>query len=162
MRDILRSPLIWIAAVLWGGFWVVAFAVPRSWLFDIVNALATSVGTGVCIAYWPGVRRSISGRNLNSGHYLVLGIVGAWFMNNCRHVYNWIWRYYDRPDDMINHPFVAFMVFALTTFGIMHLMAKDAIEGNIPRGNWVRLAKWITVGLALAGLVIVWLEPSPH
>lgn len=162
MNGILRAPHIWIAAALWGGFWLVAWVVPRAWLFDAVNALTISIGAGVLVAYAPGVRASLARRDLSGGHYLVMGIAVAWAATTARHAYNWLWRYLGQPDDMINHPFVAFLIWMLFTAGLLHLLARDAIEGQIPPRNWVTVGISVAVGLALALGFIVWLEPSPH
>lgn len=156
------APHLWAALALWILFWPVALMLPISWLFDIVNALSVSMAIGVVTAYLPGVIDSIRRRGLSSGHYLVLGIVITWMATAVRNSWNWTWRWLGEPPWMINHIFVAFQVWVLFTAGILHMVAQDSIDGRIPRENWLKLGKWVFVGVFSAALVIVWFEPSPH
>jgi hypothetical protein len=61
---------------------------------------------------------------------------------------------------MIDHPFVAFLVWATFMGGVMHMTAKGALDGEIPRENWIRLGLVIALGVMTGLLVIVFLEPS--
>jgi len=135
---------------------------PTTYLFDLVNALTVSVGIGVLIAYLPGIARSFTMKRWTGANFLVLGIVAAWVAIDGRHLWNWIWRYSGKPDAMIDHPLVAFMVWLTAWAGVLHLAAKGAIDRDIPRENWLKAGAFIAFGLALGSIVIVVLEPSSH
>lgn len=132
---------------------------PTAYMFDLVNALTVAVGVGVLAAYGPGVWRSYQQDEWGGGHYLVLGIAVTWIATTLRHMWNWAWRFAGKPDAMIDHPAVAFLVFLAMLGGTLHLAASGAIDGDIPRRNWLRLGIALAVGLALAFIVIVFLEP---
>lgn len=133
---------------------------PTTYLFDLVNALTVSVGAGVLFAYAPGIWRSFAMKRWTGGNFLVVGIAAAWASMTMRHLWNWAWRYFGKPDAMIDHPLVAFTVWLAMMGGFLHLAAGGAIDGDIPRENWLRAGAYIALGLALGSVVIIWLEPS--
>ena len=149
---------------LWAGILLAAVFLPLTWLpraymFDIVNAMTVAVGTGVLVAYAPGIYRSFKQRQWNGSNYLVLGIFVAWLALTTRHLWNWLWRYLGQPQAMIDHPFVAFLVWLAFMGGTLHLAARGAIDGVIPKDAWIRLGIAVATGVVLAMLVIVFLEP---
>jgi hypothetical protein len=133
---------------------------PKAYLFDTVNALTVAVGAGVLVAYAPGICRSLEESRWTGTHYLVLGIFLTWIATATRHLWNWVWRYLGKPPDMIEHPFVAFLVWVTFMGGILHLAARGAIDGRIPRENWIRLGIVVAIGIATGLLVIIFLEPA--
>jgi len=145
---------------IWAAFWPIAWVLPRHNLFDLVNALTVAVAIGVLVAYAPAVRRSLMRNDLSGSHYLVLGIACTWAATSVRHVWNWAWRYMDKPDAMIDNPIVAFLIWVMFTGGALHLTARDAIDGHIPSRNWVWLGVVVAVALACAMLVALLLEPG--
>jgi drug/metabolite transporter (DMT)-like permease len=145
--------------VAFGLFWAVAPFVPRNIVYAVVNALALSIGVGIVIAYsreiWETIRLPRS--EVGGGHILVLGIVLAWLSSAERGAFSYIYRYLGEPPEMMSTLFQAFAVWVLFWAGVLHLTAKGAIHGKIPRRNWVRVGIVVCVAmiLALIGAVII-------
>jgi hypothetical protein len=159
MKQLLTSSKLWTAIALWSAFWVVEpFVEHHEYLFDVMNALSVSVGIGILIAYSEGIYESLVTKRPIGGHWLILGIAVTWVASSVRQIWNWAWRWLDQPLWMINHPFVAFLVWVLVTGGALHLMSKNAIEGQIPRRNWLRLGWWVALGLSVGLIVAIFLE----
>ncbi len=76
----LKNCMVWTALILGAVFWIVGPMLSRGLLFDMLNAMLIAVGTGVVIAYGPGVVKTLrlGGRQIDTGHVLVIGIVAAW------------------------------------------------------------------------------------
>lgn len=137
--------------VLFTAYWLVAPLLDRGQVYAIVNALAFVIAIAIVIAYLPEVwvtirlpRRAVSG-----GHLLVLGIVVAWASSAERGAYSYLYRYMGEPAWMRDTLVQAFAVWVLVWGGVMHVTAKGAVHGTIPRRNWVRL------GFAVAGAVLI-------
>ena len=162
LLELAKSPTVWIATFLWGGFWPIALAMDENNVFHLVNAVTVSIGIGICFAYFMGaidslrLHRSI----LQSGDYLVLGIVVTWFATAMRYLYNDYWRWMGQPDMLINSRVVAFLVWVLATGGILHLTVKGAIDGRIPTGTWIRIGWWVVLGLIVGFSLIHYYSPS--
>ncbi len=152
-----RHFLIGVALVL---AFVPLTYLPPIYLFDLVNALTVAVGIGVLVAYGPGIFKSFQQPRWDGSHYLVLGITATWTATAGRHLWNWAWRFMGKPPDMIDHWMVAFMVWLAFMGGVLHLTAKGAIGGEIPRENWIRLGVVVACGLATAFIVMVFFEPA--
>jgi hypothetical protein len=157
--SVLRSRRFWICLGAVISF-LPLISLPPNYLFDVVNALTVAVGVGVLIAYFPGICKSLREPKWDGTHYLVMGIFVTWIATAVRHLWNWVWRFLGKPPDMIEHPFVAFLVWATFMGGIMHMTAKGALDGEIPRENWIRLGIVVAFGVMMGLLVIIFLEPS--
>lgn len=160
MRRVVRNRLTWTALTVWLLFWPIAWALERDTLFDLVNALSVSVGVGVLCAYMPGFWYALRHQPLSGPHYLVLGIGCTWLATSIRHMWNWGWRFLDKPEWMIDHPFVAFLVWVLFTGGCLHLTAKGAIDGDIPKSNWIWLGAVVAVAVFLTLVAAFFLGPT--
>jgi hypothetical protein len=157
--SVFHSRRFWIGAGAALGF-LPLVVLPRQFMFDIVNALTVAVGVGVLIAYLPGICRSLQELRWDGTHYLVLGIFVTWSATALRHLWNWIWRFLGKPAEMIDHPIVAFLVWMTFMGGVLHMTARGALDGEIPRENWIRLGVVIAAGIVTGLLVIVFLEPA--
>lgn len=161
MFGLFKNRTIWHALAYWAAFIPLAYYVPREHLFDVLYAIACCVGVGVLVAYGPGMWRSLKLQTLNGGHYLVLGIGCTWTATIARFVWGWAWRFLGRPDWMVDHVFIAFTVWVLISGGALHLTAKNAINGAIPKSNWLWLGAVSACGVALALLIVVGLDIQP-
>lgn len=157
MRRFYR-PLVWGAVFTLVAFWAVAPFVPRKLLFDVLNAVVSAVGLGVIAAYLPGVWITLRTNLASTGHFLVTGIALTWVASNGRTFWNWAWRYYGKPDYMIDHLMVAFFLVVLIMGGILHLAAKDVIEEKVPTRTWRKAGILLSLGFAIGFLFIVFLE----
>jgi hypothetical protein len=159
MMRLLRSRRFWVGLTATIGFLPLIF-MPRNYLFDLVNALTVAAGVGVLIAYFPGICKSMREERWDGNHYLVMGIFVTWLATAMRHLWNWIWRFIGKPPEMIDHQIVAFLVWMYFLGGIMHLSAKGALDGEIPKATWIRMGITVAAGVALGLLVILFLEPA--
>jgi hypothetical protein len=154
-----KSKVFWTGVVVWLCFWPFAILIPKDYLFDIVNAFSVCVGIGVIIAYMPGIKAALEARKMTAGQFLILGIACTWLATVGRHLYNWIWRYLGKPEAMIDHPMVAFLVVMLVSGGFLHLSASHAIDEEFPETSWRQLGIVTAFSLAVASFFILYFEP---
>ena len=152
IRDILSSRLAWAGFIACALFWIIAPFVPRDLLYAVINSVAVSLGIGILVAYIPGVSKTLRARpnELSMGHILVVGVVATWTALAIRTSWSWVWRYYDKPADMIDSLVLAFSGFLTILGGILHLSARDAINGQVPARTW-RWVGVLTAGGIMAG-----------
>jgi hypothetical protein len=164
---ILKSKNFWVVVALSAMFWLIAPHYNRSYVFDVVNALSIAGCIGVVVMYYPSVAKKLGTwwwvfRNDLSGvHYFIIGVMGLLIYVAARHTYNVVWRWNDKPAWMIDHLWVAFMIWWTFMIAIMALLSRDMEEGMIPKENWRWIGIFVTFGLALAGLFITVFDPSP-
>lgn len=139
-------------------FWPIAFLLPRIHLFDIMNALAVSVGLDVLATYSGAALRGFRDKTCTPGHLLVVGIVLAWFAVVTRLVINWAWRLLDQPTALAEHVLLAFAVWLFFLGGALHLTARNAIGNRIPRSNWMILGLSVAFGTLLGIILIFWVQ----
>lgn len=156
MRSVLASRNVRVMAVLWGGFWPVAWFIPRDIVYDIVYALSIAACFGVVVAYLPSVKKFFFRNDLDGSHYLVIGITGMLGLTAVRQVWTWAWRILDQPESMTNSFFIAWVTFCMFTCACVHLMARDVIAGEIPRENW----RWLGIVMAMAVAISLMLITS--
>lgn len=155
MKRVVMSSKLWVAFVLWASFWVFVQFLPNDLLFYLVNALAMCVAAGVLIAYYPGIKDALIRRDVGGGHWLILGIAVTWGATMIRIGYAWLWRLLGQPEWMSQSPILAFITWMIVTGGMLHLIAQNAINGQIPKGNWLRLGLWTTAGLFTGFLISI-------
>jgi hypothetical protein len=164
---ILKSKNLWVVVALTAVFFLIAPFYPRSYVFDVVNALSIAACIGVLVMYYPSVSKKLGTwlwifRNDLSGvHYFIIAVMGLLLYVTVRHVYNVTWRWLGKPEWMIDHLFVAFMIWWTFMIAVMALLSRDMEEGIIPKENWRWIGIFVTLGIALAGLFIIVFDPSP-
>jgi len=157
---VVRSKTFWILTFVVLSFWPFAILLPRAYLFDIVNSFTVCVGIGLLIAFMAGAKTALRENLRTGGQFLVLGIVCTWAPTVTRHLYNWIWRYMGKPEFMIDHELVAFMVYVTAVGGFLHLFASHAIDNKVPETSWRQLGIVVTLSLMVASFFILYFEPS--
>lgn len=164
---ILKSRNLWTVVVLTALFFLIAPLFPRSYVFDVSNSFSVAGVIGVIVMYYASIARKTGSwlwvfRNDLSGvHYFVIGIMGLMSYVAIRHTYNSIWRWLGKPEWMADHLFVSYLIFGTFIIAVMHLLSRDLEEGQIPKENWRWVGIWTAVGIALAGLSVTFLDPSP-
>lgn len=146
------------------GFWGVAPFVDVRHVYAFVNAMALMVAVVIVIAYSPEVWETVRlpRKEVSGGHLLVLGIVVAWISSAERGAFSYVYRYLGEPKWMMDTLLQAFAVWVLVWGGVMHVTAKGAIHGHIPRRNWVKLG-WAVAGAVALVLFGLWfLDPLNH
>jgi hypothetical protein len=159
----MRNPILFQALIVWSAFWVLPIFIPIEYLFELVNALAVSLGIGVMFAFWPGMIEALKTpkHELEGGHYLVLGIMTGATAIVAQFAWRGVWRALEQPDWMIRHPLLAFFVYVVATAFALHLSAQGAIGGSIPRRNKIMLGVAVAAALMLTFIAIILLAPAP-
>jgi hypothetical protein len=167
MMIILKSKNFWIVVGLSLVYWLFAPVMSRSYVFDIANAFSIAGAIGVIVMYYPSVAKKLGTwlwifkNDLEGVHYFIIGVMGLLFYTASRHVYNLTWRWMGKPEWMIDHLFVGYMIWFVAMVCLMHLLSRDMERGEIPRENWRWVGIFVTLGIALAGLFITVMDPSP-
>lgn len=149
MKAILSSGVVWslvAANVLF--FLAVTFVSPES-LLEIVISLSIAVGIGVVAAYIPGAFRALINDPRRGGQFLILGILAIWFALIGRSVWSYVYRYSGHPEWMVSDPILAYFVWLSVIGGLLHLLARGALDGNIPRSNWLYAVAVFAAGIGL-------------
>jgi hypothetical protein len=156
--------LIWGCLSTCLAFWLVAPFLPVDYVFILVNAMSLAVAIGIVVAYLPRTIEALVGpvRSLSGGDLLIIGIDIAWASNAAANMWAWAYRGLGKPDMMVDSMWRAWIVWILFLAGFLHLVARGAVHGHIPSGNWIRAGAWIGTGLTLAGLVITYLRLNAH
>lgn len=160
MKRVARTSKFWVAMILWSSFWIIAYFVPVEYLFYLTNSLVMCLAGGILVAYYPGIKDALVRRDVSGGHWLILGIAVTWLTTMGRIGWGWMWRVLGYPEWMFNNSFLAFLTWMLATGGMLHLIAQDAIDGQIPRRNWVRLGALASAGLFLAFVIGLLYDPT--
>ncbi len=157
-RTILTAIAVWLL------FIPLSLLVPRIYLFELVNALAVATAFGVVVAYFRGIMAVLATpqKEMAGGHYLILGIVVAWFAAGLEYGWRYAWRVAGEPDWMIDHPALAFLIYMSATAAALHLTAKDAIGGVVPKRNWLKLSAAVALALMFALITIIMFGPDPR
>lgn len=153
MKDLLRSRTLWWSMLAWLGFIPLAVFLDRDSLFDLMYGLATAIGIGVLISYLPGIVVAIKAPQPSGAMLLVLGIACSWSATAGRTIWSWVYRFLDKPAGMIDHWSLAFLVWVIFWGGVLHMSAKDAIDGQIPRRSWIKVGA--IVAIAIATMVVL-------
>lgn len=142
-------------------FWIVAPWLDRNYVFAITSALAFSIGVGVVLAYLPDMWTAMRSprKEMSGGHILVMGIVLAWASSAERGAFSYVYRFLGQPEYMQSMLIQAFAVWCLFWAGVLHLTAKDAVHGYIPRRNWVRVGVAVAVAISIAAMAVILIEP---
>ena len=123
------------------------FLLPLETLLIVLDGIAIAMGSMLVGTYIWGLRNL---RTSDAGGYiLVLGICIAWTAIMVRLGWFMVWRILDHPDWMDGHWIHPVTVWVIIVGGYMHLTARNAIGGAIPRSNWLLLP-----GAVLAGIVV--------
>lgn len=136
--------ICFVALVL---FWPAALLLRREVLFDAINAFGVSLGLAVIVSYLPGLTDAFrSGRKLEKGHYLVLGILATWIAMVGRTSWLWVWRWMGEPAFGLDHVLMAFVAWLIVIGGILHLLSPRVIDGTVPREGWASLKIAVLAG----------------
>ena len=101
---------------------------------------------------------------------LVLGIVAVWVGGAGNAAWFGLWRLAGKPPWMLENAYInGFWVWMICVGGVLHLTAPRAIDGRIPRSNWVGVTSVLIASFVLAWVLIAnppdasliadWLEP---
>lgn len=162
MKTILQSRNFWTALFTLGSFWLLPLAFHPSTVFDIVNSLGIAALVGVCVMYLPTTLKGFFRNDLDGEHYLVIGLSSLCVFVSGRFGWNWYWRSQGKPDYLIEHPIVGFLIWGVFVSACLILLARDVRKGEIPRENFRWIGLVVAGGVALSLLALAFFEPSPE
>ena len=143
----------WSFAVVMAIFYLAVLLVPFRLMMQVLNALVLCVSLSVVITYAPAWLRTLRKDRLNGPDALSLGIGGTWCAEIGQRIWSIAWRGLDQPQVMLtSHVLLLFLMLSFMG-GVLHLTAPGAVDGYVPRRNWIVLG--ITMGVAAFVVVVV-------
>lgn len=81
--------------------------------------------------------------------HLALGIFLGWLSIVMNRTWVGVLRFYPLETWMRDSYFIAFYVYTTIMAGVFHLTAPGAIDGVVPKENWVKIGVTLTLGILL-------------
>ena len=161
MMRFLKGTFIVPGIVAMGAFWLIAPWFDISRVYAVVNGLALGISLGIVFTYLGAFWESLTVHrsNLTGGHILVLGLVLAWLSSGERGAFSYVFQWLGQPEYMRNTLMQAFAVWVLFIGGLLHLTARDAINGRLPPAGLIKLGCVIAGGCALALMALLFVAP---
>lgn len=150
----LHSRILWTSFVLFLVFLVVAWWIPNGPLMEISHSIRLAISLAVVVAYTPICLQAVKLRRIDRVHQLSLGIWMGWFSAFLMGVWSLAWRMSGKPAWMTESDLNAFFLAMSTMGATLHITAPGAIDGIIPRKNWIMLGIAFAAGALFATLVI--------
>jgi uncharacterized membrane protein len=123
--------------------------VAPDWSGVLVQAARGAMSAMVTIAYGASVWEFRKEQLSTSKHMLVIGIFLAFGADFIGSVLSVVWRYYGKPEDWINYSFWLLPSFMTSIAAMHHIAAPGAINGQIPKRNFM----YLSIGFGISGLV---------
>lgn len=156
---LIHSRVLQNAVILFAIFGVIAWIVPNKQLMELLHSVRSAIALAVVIAYTPICLEAVRVERLDRVHQLSLGIWLAWFATFCMGIWSLIWRLSGRPPAMSDSDINALFLTMSTLAATLHITAPGAIDGIVPRKNWIALGLAFACGMFFASLILVF-NPS--
>jgi H+/Cl- antiporter ClcA len=147
-----RSKTVWIAAVFFSAYILMAVYIDRETLALAMSGVLLSVAIGVLATYGHAILDALKKDKPNHVDYLVMGIGLSWLAIGYNRAWGLTFRWLDRPTWMNDHWSLSLFLFAAVLAGTLHITAPGAVDGRIPKRNWVRWGLAVAVGLSVVYL----------
>lgn len=126
----------------------IAYLVPFKTMLQFLNTLTLSVAVAVVFSYAPvWISTLWTTRSLSGPEWLSLGIGATWTAEVGQRIWSIAWRGLRQPEWMTQSPAIPFMIALTLIGGVMHITAPGAVDGVVPRQNWIWLGA--AVGVAV-------------
>ncbi len=146
-------------------FTIIALITDAPSLIAILNLVVIALSVNVCVAFMPNVIDVIFGnRELDKADWLTLGIFSAWSAIVLGTMISLFWRYFGRPDWLIDTDLTSFRLFMLGFAAVCHLASPGSLRESIPPRRWIKIGSWIALAVFVA-LLLLYLSDarrSPH
>lgn len=155
----LRDHIVLGGALTFFAFGIILCVAPTHELIEYLRIMQASVAVAVVIAYAPSAFDAVRKKRPNMADQVSMGISlgflslmgsGLWFL---------LWRLSGKPDWMLDSWLAALLIFASIIAGVLHLSAPGAINGVIPKRNFVWLGAAVGLG-SLLFLTVMVFEPD--
>lgn len=150
MKTVVRNRYLWVLIGIWLSYWVWGPWIDADTRWDILIALVVSICLGLLLSYGAALIATfrVPIQKVDAGHFLVIAIFATTY--GIVGTFGYRWLGFDR--DVLHGAFLWVMVTGLG----MKLVTIGAINGRIPRENFVRLGVYASIGLFLA-MLATWL-----
>lgn len=133
--SVAHSALITIALFL-----ILVVMIPNYVMVLGLNILVLAVSVAVIVTYAPAWWRILmTQRRLDGPAALSLGIGASWAGELAFRTYSFIWRMLDQPEWLTESPFVPAILTLTFLAGVLDVTAPGAVDGVVPRKNWITL-----------------------
>jgi hypothetical protein len=151
-------------------FMLAALFVPHRTLMQFLNMATLSVAVAIVITYSPAWAATLLKKRLNGEDALSLGIGCTWLAEIGQRLWSIIWRGLDQPGWMTDSYVLPLLLTLNFLGGVQHITAPGAVDGVVPRRNWIILGAAVGVATFLF-LALLWFgnvevfgrpPPIPH
>lgn len=139
-----------------GVFLLAMLFVPQKTVMQFLNMATLSVAVAIVITYAPVWGRTLTKARLDGGDALSLGIGCTWLAEIGQRIWSIIWRGLDQPGWMTDSYVLPLLLTLNFLGGVQHITAPGAVDGIVPRRNWIVLGAAVGVSLFLF-LALLWL-----
>lgn len=153
IRNLYR-PILLSLVIAATALYLAMLFVPVRTLIQLGNYTLIWIAAAVTIAYVAGVVPAIMAKRPDALAYLTVGVVMSWlsvFLNR-----TWATGLRNFPDAawMRTYWIIPAYILIAVLAGSFHLLAGGAIDGRVPRRNWVWLGLVVGGGFATTALII--------
>src|SRR5918993_2348957 len=151
-----NNSILWLGLGLWLLFIPAVLFFDRQVFFELLNAVAFSVATGIVVGYAPGVWVALRQPlvELRAGDALQIGVAVGWFATAMIFGVLYYWRLTGKDPSVVDHALNALSRWILISAGFMHLAAAGSIDGMVPLKSYLRAGKMTALGLILGTAIL--------
>lgn len=133
-----------------------ALSLPHRVLMQILNIGTLSIAVAIVITYAPAWAATLRKERMDGADALSLGIGCTWLAEIGQRLWSIIWRGLDQPGWMTESYVLPLLLTLNFLGGVQHITAPGAVDGIIPRRNWIVLGS--AVGAAtFVFLALMWI-----
>lgn len=143
-----NSLTLWLGTAIIFSYWVFAYYIPQNEFVEWLRASQLVLSLSVVAIYLHSIYDIFTTKIPTHAQQLVLGIIVAWTGSAGNAAWFLLFRTGGRPEWMLDAPMNGFFVWMIGIGGLLHLTAPRAIDGRVPRANWLGVA---VVALASIG-----------
>jgi len=142
---------LWTAFSLSALYWIIAPHFPSSAVLEITNGVLSVVGIAVFVSYSPGIiTRMAQTDKVDRVLQLSMGIALSWSVTSILRLWGLMWRKTGQPEWMQTNYLTGYFAFLIICAGVLHITAPGAIDGVVPKRNWIIVGIALGCGIGLA------------
>jgi hypothetical protein len=155
VRRVIANPIILMASILFALYLVLASFIPPSPLLEHIRLLQMSTAIAVVIAYSPFAFSALrESRRPDRVQQLSMGILLGFLSIMLGGLWSYVWRTSGKPAWMYDSDVQGFIIWISILAAALHITAPGAIDGQIPKRNFIMLGCAVGIGVFLAGLTV--------
>lgn len=158
MTRLIKNRIIITLISAWVLYWPAVLIVPSDILLEFINGMTAAVCAGLLVAFTPGAWSVMRDRpyRLSSGHLIVLGLTVMSLANLGLFTWGWIYRVFDAPIWMVEHPALrGWFIYLYFLGALLPLLANDVDHEAMPTRGWIHIGMVVAVGLGVVVLLVL-------